>query len=115
MNLHTLNTPSYDYERIIQDIAFHKPKSLKSKSIQGIYYKNDPAMSIKLLNGEEILIRIWEKHMSESEENRNLSESDNIFVSAYLINTRWEKNHLPLFDWFQSNDYSGIWAKILTT
>jgi hypothetical protein len=82
INSHILQeTPSLSYEQVVQDIAFKKPKELKTKSIQGIYYKSDPACQIELQNGNIITIRIWAKHMNN---NLSLKDEGNVFISAYV-------------------------------
>ena len=113
MWLNSIELSKYNYEHIIQDIAFHKPKSLQAQSIQGVYYKNDPAIKIWLWEWKTMILRIWEKHMYDSNENIKFSEEGNIFISAYLLNPQSKKSHLSLYGWYRNDNYEWIWKKLL--
>ena len=105
--LHIPESPTFDYQNIITDIAFHAPQKLRVKQRQWIYFHGDISYEFVLTNWKKIILRIWEQHMQDWNENRKLSERWNIFLSAYLIDSEWEK-HLPLYGWYQSNDYKEI-------
>ena len=109
-SLHSFETIEYNYEQIVQDIAFNKPKNIKTKSTQWVYYKWDPACEIILENGNIITLRIWGKHMAENQKNKR---DRRVFISAYISKENWVKSHLSLYGWHSYNDYEWIWWIIL--
>lgn len=104
--------PSFNYQEIITDIAFHAPENLEIKQRQWIYFHWDISYKFLLSNWKEIILRIWEKHMQEWNDNKKLSEEWKIFISGYLIDDTSEI-HLPLYWWYENNDYEWIWNKAL--
>jgi len=98
---------AFDLEKIIFDIAASSPIAMKINSFQTFYTHSDPCVDFILNTWARIEMRIWKLHMSESNKNKELSESK-IFISG-KSKDKWEHKKLALYGWYDPYDTDKIW------